>query len=200
MLKYPYKLIDKKGINKYYLTNINDQNYLAIESIVKLPKDLRTKKSSSEFTQGLKVIHLSAPLLLLLLRFSETKPIGEEKNVFDETEPIYSILDVQEVKQKAYDLFKNSGVERYAFPDTVENEVVEALKREGYELFMTEKESNHLHINWLIYPSKQGNLRLYEVITAGMDGFDYTISLHTYNLDIGIVKKLLQEIKKQEKN
>ena len=201
MLKHPYKLLNKQGINRYYTLNVNNAEYLAIESVVKLPKKSKTKENYTEFSQGLKVLPLSAPMLYLLLRFSNTKEVGKRKDITGHNEKVYEKLNIEELKKEAKEFFSKAG-SNYIFDGTADNETVKSLvTTDEFSLFFIEPESKHVLHYWLVYTNDTGLIRLYDVITFGREnGSKNVISLTSYALDREIVQKLFEKLEKNELN
>lgn len=202
MLKFPFELLDKRGINRYYTLKVNDIDYLAIESVVEMPKEARKENSKlpKEFTQGLKILPLTAPMLFLLLQFTRNEFKGDKEDAFGDLEPTYAPLEMIQIKQQADDLFKS--VERnFYFADNVENPTIESLiKNEDFELYCIEEHSKHLRSSWLVYTNERGLLRLTEVVTAGKEGFGNVIATNSYALDRSILVKLFEKLRRNELN
>jgi hypothetical protein len=202
MLKYPFELLEKRGINRYYTLKVNDIDYLAVESVVEMPKEARKDNSKlpKEFTQGLKVLPLTAPMLFLLLQFTRNEFKGEKEDAFGDLEPTYAPLEMIQIKTQADELF--AEVEKnFYFADSVENSTVKSLiDNEGFELYCVEEHSKHLRSSWLVYTNERGLLRLTEVITAGKEGFGNVITANSYALDRKILVKLFEKLKNNELN
>ena len=202
MLKFPFELLEKRGINRYYTLKVNEVDYLAIESVVDMPKDARKQntKLPKEFTQGLKVIPLTAPMLFLLLQFTKADFVADKEDVFGDKEPTYAPLEMTIIKTQADELF--ADVEKnFYFADSVENSTIKSLiDNEGFELYTVEEHSKHLRSSWLVYTNERGLLRLTEVITAGKEGFGNVISTNSYALDRSILVKLFEKLRKNELN
>jgi hypothetical protein len=202
MLKFPFELLEKRGINRYYTLNVNDVDYLAVESILQMSKDARevNSKLPKEFTQGLKVLPLTAPMLFLLLQFTRSATLGEKEDTFGDLEPIYSPLQMPMVKTQADELFASVDKNFY-FADSVENPTITSLiDNEGFELYCVEEHSKHMRSSWLVYTNERGLLRITEVITAGKQGFGSVIATNSYALDRSILVKLFEKLKKNELN
>jgi hypothetical protein len=146
MLKFPFELLEKRGINRYYTLNVNDVDYLAVESVLQMSKDARkvNSKLPKEFTQGLKVLPLTAPMLFLLLQFTRSATLGEKEDTFGDLEPIYAPLQMPMVKTQADELFASVDKNFY-FADSVENPTITSLiDNEGFELYCVEEHSKHM--------------------------------------------------------
>ena len=202
MLKFPFELLEKRGINRYYTLKVNEIDYLAVESVVEMPKEARKDNSKlpKEFTQGLKVLPLTAPMLFLLLQFTRNDFKGEKEDVFGDLEPTYAPLEMTQIKTQADDLF--ASVEKnFYFADSVENSTIKSLiDNEGFELYCVEEHSKHLRSSFLVYTNERGLLRITEVITAGKDGFGNVISTNSYALDRNILVKLFEKLRTNELN
>jgi hypothetical protein len=202
MLKFPFELLEKRGINRYYTLNVNEIDYLAVETVLEMSKDARkvNSKLPKEFTQALKILPLTAPMLFLLLQFTRSPNLGEKEDTFGDLEPVYSPLQMPMVKTQADELF--ASVEKnFYFADSVENPTITSLiDNEGFELYCVEEHSKHLRSSWLVYTNERGLLRITEVITAGKEGFGNVISTNSYVLDRSILVKLFDKLKKNELN
>jgi hypothetical protein len=202
MLKFPFELLEKRGINRYYTLNVNEIDYLAVETVLEMSKDARkiNSKLPKEFTQALKILPLTAPMLFLLLQFTRSPNLGEKEDTFGDLEPVYSPLQMSMVKTQADELF--ASVEKnFYFADSVENPTITSLiDNEGFELYCVEEHSKHLRSSWLVYTNERGLLRITEVITAGKEGFGSVISTNSYVLDRSILVKLFEKLKKNELN
>jgi hypothetical protein len=202
MLKFPFELLEKRGINRYYTLNVNEIDYLTVETVLEMSKDARkiNSKLPKEFTQALKILPLTAPMLFLLLQFTRSPNLGEKEDTFGDLEPVYSPLQMSMVKTQADELF--ASVEKnFYFADSVENPTITSLiDNEGFELYCVEEHSKHLRSSWLVYTNERGLLRITEVITAGKEGFGSVISTNSYVLDRSILVKLFEKLKKNELN
>jgi hypothetical protein len=202
MLKFPFEILEKRGINRYYTLNVNESDYLAVETVLEMPKEARKQNSKlpKEFTQALKILPLTAPMLFLLLQFTRSASVGEKEDTFGDLEPIYSPLQMPTVKTQADELFANVEKNFY-FADSVENKTITSLiDNEGFELYCVEEHSKHLRSSWLVYTNERGLLRITEIITAGKEGFGNVISTNSYSLDRAILVKLFEKLKKNELN
>lgn len=202
MLKFPFELLEKRGMNRYYTLHVNEVDYLAIESVVEMPKEARKQngKLPKEFSQGLKVIPLTAPMLFLLLQFVKTEFLVEKEDVFGDKEPTYAPLEVTKIKASAEELF-NKVEKNFYFTDTVDNTTIKSMvDNEGFELYCVEEHSKHLRSSWLIYTNERGLLRITEVITAGKEGFGNVIATTSYALDRRILVKLFEKLRNNELN
>ena len=202
MLKFPFELLEKRGINRYYTLNVNNVDYLAVESVVEMPKDARKENSKlpKEFTQGLKILPLTAPMLFLLLQFTKADFKGEKEDTFGDKEPTYTPLEMMTIKTQAEELFKQVDKNFY-FADSVENPTITSLiNNEGFELYCVEEHSKHLRSSWLVYTNERGLLRITEVITAGKEGFGSVIATNSYALNRDILVKLFEKLRKNELN
>jgi hypothetical protein len=200
MLKEPYKLILKKGINRYYTLKVNNVDYFATETVVKLDKEAKKNSQYKEFTQALKVLPLTAPILFLIIAFLKNETLGEKEDTFGDKEMHFKKLDVTKVKDRAFELF--SKVENnYHFPDIIDNPTIDTLtKKDSYEIYCAEEHSKHVFSTWLVYTSERGLLRLHEVITSGDDGFKNVLGFNSYVLDKEIALELISKIKNDELN
>jgi hypothetical protein len=196
MLKKPYELLEKRGINRYYTLKVNDIDYLAVETVL----EAKEGKKKSEFSQALKVLPLTAPMLFLLLQFTKADFKGEKEDTFGDKEPIYAPLEMPIIKTQADELFAKVDKNFY-FADNVENKTISSLiDNEGFELYCVEEHSKHLRSSWLVYTNERGLLRLTEILTAGKEGFGNVIATNSYALDRTILVKLFAKLRKNEMN
>jgi hypothetical protein len=196
MLKKPYLLLEKRGLNRYYTLKVNDIDYLATETIV----EMNEGKKKGEFTQALKLLPLTAPMLMLLLNFARREIFGEKEDAFGDKEEVYTPLGLGFIKQQAHDLFKDVD-KNFEFVDSVDNPTIKSyIENDGFELYCLEQQSKHMYSSWLIYSNERGLLRIMEVITAGKEGFNNVIATNSYVLDRSILVSLFEQLRKNELN
>ena len=205
MLKKPYKLVFKKGINRYYTLGINDEKFLAIETVVNVPKPARLRGMAKEFTQALKLLPLSSPILYMLMAFNMIDGVEEVENELGFKEQRYPLIDIAALRdmiKKYLDEHKNdidaSLFNRYSFVDSVNNDFVKALIGQGYNILFVDKEGSKTNTIWLVRSSILGGVRLFELITSGGDGFDVLLHSTTYSLDIPLIKEIMGTIATKE--
>lgn len=201
MLPKPYSLVNKLGINRYYTLDVNDMTYIAIESIVGVPKNIRPKGVKAEFTQALKLLPLHSPIVMLLGIVMNLNSNGKRVNKMGFEEDFYDLLNldaIRELIKKYYDDHKdemdNSHKERFLFPDTVPNDAVENFISTGYNILFVDKEGSRTHTVWLVTTSDLGDVRFLELVLSGPNGYDFLLQTTTYVFDVPLIKSLMSKI------
>lgn len=201
MLPKPYSLIDKIGINRYYTLDVNDMTYVAVESVVNVPKKIRPKGVKAEFTQALKLLPLHSPIVMFLSVMMNLNSNGKRVNKMGFEEDFYDLVDIDALRgliKNYYDTHKDemddSHKDRFLFPDTIQNDAVKNFISTGYNILFVDKEGSRTHTIWLVTTSDLGDVRFLELIVSGPNGYDFLLQTTTYVFDIPLIKSLMSKI------
>lgn len=198
MLKKPFRLLEKRENNAYYFLQVGNEQFIAVESLF-----IWGKKGEKEFTQNLRLLPLSTPLLRLFLEINQIKNTTQ-KNQFGYSEKRYEKINFDAFRQSLIAMREQALIDNAAYPweftlpDTAQNATISALQKEGNVLLCFEK-SGHSAVTYLVGWSRLGALRVFEVQTAGRSGFDVTISLSTLTLDAPLIQKIMTKLEKTQK-
>jgi hypothetical protein len=198
MLNKPFQLIHKIDFNRYYVVEFDRYNrFIATETIFYLKNNPNSK--AKEKTQGLKMLRLSAPILGLLIGYSQL-PVSEEINKGIEAEKLYKRLDVDFIKAWINDLIGTQGdlkdgqYEGISTPDTYENPTVQALIQEGYEILSVIQEGSRTDTVLLIKQNPLGIFRVAELVLTGKETGKTLVSMTTHTLNKDIATKIIEKL------
>jgi hypothetical protein len=203
VLKDPYILLEKRGVNRYYLIMANNFPYLAIEGVYLTPYKAKNKPDSrlKEVTQDLRLLKISPPVLWAIKQLAESTKTGEVVNNMGYAEPRYEPVKIANVKSKMKSYMDKAvkgldpsevGVVTFTFPDRTANDVVNALVDEGCEVLCIEKEGSAVDSNILVKSSSLGTMRIFSIVTAGR--VDTVVSgATTFTIDIPLAKLIVKE-------
>ena len=181
--KKVYELVTKFGTSRYYRTVFEDRTIITIEDtqkfdVVKTPVTVTVKN-----------FELNSAIYLLFNKFKDislTKEADYDKMVEEEWET----LDIDKLRLENYYLTKDleSSISyKYSF----DNKVVEDLDYEGYDYYCTNVINSRLSVLTLAQSTKEGYLKLVNVVLVINDVVDITF----YTLNKQIVSKIIQKEK-----
>lgn len=121
-----YKQFYEVDNNRYYYINVDDETYIATESVLKMGKNKLLKKQDV-LTTGFKLLKFSAPIAVLFNALDNLKPTKKQK--YDADELI------------TYERISNSKLKddtKKAYKQVIEDEI-KALEKQGLELLNDNK-------------------------------------------------------------
>lgn len=203
MLKAPYEHLHTKGSNRYYILNIHDLPYafLANESIEKLDQEThrflrKPKVETQELIQSLKLMPIHSHILFLLQSFmalSLREKVDKGGLEYHEIYEIWDEIDALDL-QNAYKqtLEHAGGNNKWSFPKTIKNNVARAFANKGHLFFGLERDSVFKNHYWLLRTTKNGVLKITNVIEVGVGNDDRITSVvDSYLIDRDLAKALL---------
>lgn len=205
MLKKPYYLLEKRGVNRYYLINANSEAYLAIEGVFFAPYQGKKKADSrlKEVTQDLRVLKITPVILATIKSLADTAPLGEVENNMGYKEKRYPPVLATAVKDSMRAYYDRAKAQydlsqvplTFEFHDTHENKVIKELIAEGFELLSVEKEGSAVDTVTLMKSSPLGTLRFLQIVAAGRNG-SIVSSASTYTIDVPLAKLIVKEVER----
>src|SRR5690606_2318164 len=136
MLKKPYKLIDSKNYNNYYLLESDfGELYLATEYV-----EFTGSKYKKEITKGLSLLEVNYNILKLFLAYSEVEHFGYvEVDWGLEKEARYDTLDLDQLKLDIEKELKDLKIETpLDYVPEKEKAILNVMLGKGYyELYTT---------------------------------------------------------------
>lgn len=190
MLSKPYLKIADEYNNNYYILYIDETFYIATESVVKYNKN-------REFSQGLKLMPVYAPVMLLLVEMLKVEKTGEKELEGLGKEEFFKEIDVKKVRERIAEL-TDTVTEESMFDYVAEIKSL-ALRRfidEGnYTILAIENKSNVRRNVWLAKSDKFGTLTISVAGVFGRETQKFTI-LDTFVYNKDIIGKALIEIQK----
>lgn len=192
MLDNLYQFVTQDGINKYYILDADDL-YLATESVVTV--------DDKEVQQGLKLLELDLPTLVLLVAFAESPVDIEDPDGLDTR---YKVLDVPTFQARVSDLFdkaKEKGVDvsNYSLVNDYDNKVIKAFVAEENPILWVEKLNSHTERVTLLGLTSNGVLVLFHVkaVIYG-DGTREVFDVNRFTYSLDTVKAIVQKFKDKE--
>ncbi len=203
MLKAPYEHIHTKGANRYYILNIHDLPYafLANESIEKIDQEThrflrKPKVESQELIQSLKLMPINSHILFLIKRFLDL-PLREKIDKggleYHEIYEIWQDVDILDLQHEFSTMITNAGgTKKWSFPKTIKNNVARAFSTKGHMFFGLEHDSMFRNHYWLLRTTKNGILKITNVIEVGLNNDDRITSVvDSYLIDKDLAKALI---------
>lgn len=196
MLTAPYNFIYQDDNNKFYIITVEDELYLATESVLPMEDD-------AELQQGLKILHLDIPTIMLLNVFAKS-PI--ETSDPDGLQNYYATLNPDLFKERLDNMLVKLKDEDYKdlfYTATNDTDFLsyfaasDVLAGEGNPVlwFTVDKLKRH-HI-WHIGLNPYGNLVLFVLsyVKVGDGDFDYNIyDMNRFVYGIDAVKAIVDNI------
>lgn len=105
-----YKKFYEVGQNRYYTLEADNDLFLATETFIPTPNRFKFLKPI-KMIQGLKLLKMSPPVMLLLSILSELEPIEQAEDIPQEFSK-YPVVDPTEVKTQLYSLYKQAMSEQ----------------------------------------------------------------------------------------
>jgi len=193
MLKKPYKLIDSKNYNNYYLLE-NDfgELYLATEYV-----EFTGSKYKKEITKGLSLLAIDYYILKLFLAYSEVNHLGyAEVDWGLEKEDRYETLDLAKLKADIERELKYLEIEIQL--DNVpekEKDILNIMLGNGhYELYTTSTEGRQTNYT-LVRTSKLGYISIVKFTV--WDG-ELISNYQSFSFEVETIKKFLEEVQKSK--
>lgn len=193
MLKKPYKLIDSKNYNNYYLLE-NDfgELYLATEYV-----EFTGSKYKKEITKGLSLLEINYYILKLFLAYSEVEHLGyDEVDWGLEKEARYDTLDLDKLKADIEKELKDLKIEIPLdnVPEKEKNILNVMLGKGYYELYTTSTEGRQTNYT-LVRTSKLGYISIVKFTV--WDG-EFISNYQSFSFGIETIKKFLEEVQKSK--
>lgn len=194
MLKKPYQLFHVNGLNRYYLLSGDDASFLAVESVV--PYGRKMKK---EFTQGLKLLPLYAPIQFLLIAFNKVKQKGVKELEGVGEEAIYETVSVEAARMKVAEMTKTVTAEsRFDYDAAITCPAAKKFIEDGgYSVLTIENYDSFVKSYWVAKSDRFGKLTIHELVVGGR-GKTKLAAMNTFVLDKNIVSDLLLTMYKTE--
>jgi hypothetical protein len=191
MLKKPYELIHEKEINKYYLLPLPDTNMVAVETVMKTIGWFGREK---DLTVGLQMIPINSGLLAVFLEYLKLKEIGE-KSIGDDmpTEKLYEHLNIKPIRTKLKKIAKDIEI-NFDYTGFVNNDTVNELLKEGYQMLGIHTVGSHAREVWLIKTNDFGTLHVLTVFLHGKKSVDSLAFAKLSLFDHELVQKILSKI------
>lgn len=191
MLKKPYELIHEKEINKYYLLPLPETNMVAVETIMKVKGWFGKEK---DLTVGLQMIPINSGLLSVFLEYLKLKEIGEKKAADDmPTEKLYETLKVKPIRNKLKKIAKDIEI-NFDYTGIVQNDTVNEIVKEGYEVLGTHTIGSHAREVWLVKTNSFGTLHVLTVFLHGKKTVDSVGFARLSLFDRELIEKILSKI------
>ena len=193
MLKKPYKLIDSKNYNNYYLLE-NDfgELYLATEYV-----EFTGSKYKKEITKGLSLLEVNYNILKLFLAYSEVEHFGYvEVDWGLEKEARYDTLDLDKLKADIEKELKDLKIEiPLDYVPEKEKDILNVMLGKGYyELYTTSTEGRQTNYT-LVRTSKLGYISIVKFTV--WDG-EFISNYQSFSFGIETIKKFLEEVQKSK--
>ena len=190
MLTKPYYKIKTIENNNYYLLQVNNILYLAVESVLRFNE----KGKEKELQQGLKLLPIYSPILLLLTRFARLESTEEKTVEGLGSEKIYPILDVDKVrtdiKIKTEEIHEES---MFDFGVSIKSSIVRKLIEENdFQLLMKLRYDTFRTSYWLAKTDQFGKLTIHDVSAGGRTKEKFA-AMDTFFLDLDLVGTILIE-------
>lgn len=197
MLKKPYKLFHTRENNNYYFLQVNEIQYLAIESVLRYKKQTFFGSKNVELQQALKVLPIYSPILLTISRVIQLNPIGKQTIEDVGEEIIYDKVNIKGVREKIAELTDSVHDEaKFDFGRAIKCVTVKKIMEENeLELLMKQKIDSLVSIYWLAKSDKFGKLTIQEITTFGRTDEKF-MSANTYVLDRNLIETILIELKR----
>ena len=191
MLKKPYKLVAKEDKNNYYLIDTQDTMFLAVESVLNY--------GNKEFIQGLKLMPIYAPVMMLFIEMMKMEKIGEKVIEGLGKEEFFETIKVKKVREKIAELTNVVTEESMCkYTDEIKSFALRRfIDEEEYEVLAIETKSQYRRNVWLAKSDKFGTLRLSIAGVFGKETQKFTI-LDTYVFNKQIISQVILEINKIE--
>lgn len=196
MLTAPYTFVYQDDNNKFYIISVDDESYLATESVLPMEGD-------AELQQGLKILHLDVPTLILLNTFANS-PI--ETSDPDGLQDYYATINPDLFKERLDSMLaklKAEGYDDLFYTPTNDPDffsyfgVSDVLQSEGNPiLWYTVDKLKRPHL-WHIGLNPYGNLVLFVVsyVKVGDGDFDYNAyDMNRFVYGINAVKAIVNHI------
>ena len=193
MLKKPYKLIDSKNYNNYYLLE-NDfgELYLATEYV-----EFTGSKYKKEITKGLSLLEVNYNILKLFLAYSEVEHFGYvEVDWGLEKEARYDTLDLDKLKADIEKELKDLKIETpLDYVPEKEKDILNVMLGKGYyELYTTSTEGRQTNYT-LVRTSKLGYI---SIVKFTVWGGEIIGNYQSFSFGIETIKKFLEEVQKSK--
>lgn len=192
MLRKPYLKVAEEGNNNYYILYIDDTFFIATESVVRYNK-------SKELSQGLKLMPLYAPVMMLFMEMLNVEKIDEKTIEGLGTEEFFEKINVKKVREKIAKL-TSTVTEESIFDYTTEIKSF-SLRRfideNEYEVLAIESNSAYRKKVWLGKSDKFGTLMVSTASLLGSETQKFTL-LDTFIFNKDIISNILTEVRKIE--
>jgi hypothetical protein len=195
MLKKPYNKFYSVDNNNYYLLEVEDTQYLAVEGFLAYKGWFRTK----EMQQSLKLLPLYTPIILALTKLAQAEQIDEKEVEGLGKETIYEKIDINDVRSKIREMTKDVHSESmFDFSKQVKSGITKRLMNENdLHLLMIQKLDSLQTVYWLAKSDQFGKLTIQECMTMGREQ-EKLMVMNTYVMDKELVGEILQALYKAE--
>jgi hypothetical protein len=196
VLKKPYIKFYERDYNNYYLIQVGQIFYLAIESILPYNSSGLFSKQK-ELQQALKLLPIYSPILLTLTSLVQQEKTGEQELEGVGKEEIFTEVSISDVRKKIAELTNQTHDEsKFNFKKAIKAPTVRKIMEESnFSLLMRQDLDTFKSVYWIAKSDKFGKLTIHEITTAGRDE-EKLMVMNSYFLDRELVSSLL--IKMQE--
>lgn len=206
MLAKPYRKIATIGENNYYLLTVEDTNYLAAETVIRLSE-------TEEIQQGLRVMPLYSAIVLSMIEALELQKIGDdtvedydaEKDGDLGKEEFYPILDVDSLRIKLMQEVMGLGKDfksRFHYEKNIGSELLKSLFHDTrFQFLMSEQLDSRVRYVWAVKSDRFGNVTFHQALVAGKNTqSEKLVTINTYVFTRGLLGTVLTELQGREED